>query len=358
MDFIEHLPPSLGFTSILVIVDRLSKQGLFIPTYDTITSAQLAELFVIHVFSKHGIPGHATSDRGSEFVSHFFRSLGTALDMRLHFTSGYHPEGDGQTERVNQTLEQYLRVFCNFQQDNWASLLPLAELPYNNAPNETTGVSPFFANKGYHPNLAVHPERDMASARAREFAVDLGELHEALKSNIQQAQERYQKGADNRRLPAPEYNIGDKAYVKAQFFRTTRPAKKLSEKYLGPYEILAQHGSASFTLRLPESMRMVHPVYHVSMLEPSIPSAIPNRTNDPPPPVEIDGEVEFEIAEILDTKLDRRRRCKLIYLVRWAGYEGTDEETSWMTADELSHAQELVHDFHQAYPDKPGPHNS
>ena len=358
MDFIEHLPPSLGFTSILVIVDRLSKQGLFIPTYNTITSAQLAELFVIHVFSKHGIPGHATSDRGSEFVSHFFRSLGTALDMRLHFTSGYHPEGDGQTERVNQTLEQYLRVFCNFQQDNWASLLPLAEFAYNNAPNETTGVSPFFANKGYHPNLAVHPERDMASARAREFAVDLGELHEALKSNIQQAQERYQKGADNRRLPAPEYNIGDKAYVKAQFFRTTRPAKKLSEKYLGPYEILAQHGSASFTLRLPESMRMVHPVYHVSMLEPSIPSAIPNRTNDPPPPVEIDGEVEFEIAEILDTKLDRRRRCKLIYLVRWAGYEGTDEETSWMTADELSHAQELVHDFHQAYPNKPGPHNS
>jgi len=358
MDFIEHLPPSLGFTSILVIVDRLSKQGLFIPTYDTITSAQLAELFVIHVFSKHGIPGHATSDRGSEFVSHFFRSLGTALDMRLHFTSGYHPEGDGQTERVNQTLEQYLRVFCNFQQDNWASLLPLAEFAYNNAPNETTGVSPFFANKGYHPNLAVHPERDMASARAREFAVDLGELHEALKSNIQQAQEHYQKAADNRRLPAPEYNIGDKAYVKAQFFRTTRPAKKLSEKYLGPYEILAQHGSASFTLRLPESMRMVHPVYHVSMLEPSIPSAIPNRTNDPPPPVEIDGEVEFEIAEILDTKLDRRRRCKLIYLVRWAGYEGTDEETSWMTADELSHAQELVHNFHQAYPDKPGPHNS
>jgi hypothetical protein len=356
MDFIEHLPPSLGFTAILVIVDRLSKQGIFIPTFDTITSAQLAELFVLHVFSKHGVPGHCTSDRGSEFVSHFFRSLGTALDMKLHFTSGYHPQGDGQTERVNQTLEQYLRTFCNFQQDNWSSLLPLAEFAYNNAPSETTGVSPFFANKGYHPNLTVHPERDMASARAREFAVDLGELHDDLKTNMQQAQERYQKAAGNRRLSPPtELKVGSKAFVKAAFFKTTRPSKKLSEKNLGPYDIIAQPSPDSFTLRLPDSMRMVHPVYHVSMLEPHSPSSIPNRTVDPPPPVEIEGEVEYEIAEILDTKLDRRRKCKLLYLVRWTGYEGTDEETSWITADELSHAQELVSDFHKAYPNKPGP---
>ena len=108
MDFIEKLPPSSGYTSILVIVDRLSKQSLFIPTYDTITSQQLAQLFVLHVFSKHGVPSHVTSDRGSEFVSHFFRSLRTALDMKLHFTSRYHPEGDGQTEQTNQTLVQYL----------------------------------------------------------------------------------------------------------------------------------------------------------------------------------------------------------------------------------------------------------
>jgi hypothetical protein len=275
--------------------------------------------------------------------------------MKLHFTSGYHPQGDGQTERVNQTLEQYLRVFCSYQQDNWASLLPLAEFSYNNAPNETTGVSPFFANKGYHPNITVYPERDMASARAREYAVDLGELHEVLKTNIKSAQERYQKSGDKRRLPAPEFKIGQHAYVKAEFFHTTRPSKKLAEKNLGPYEIIAQPGPSSFTLRLPESMRMVHPVYHVSMLEPHTPSNIPNRTAEPPPPVEIEGEIEYEIAEILDTKLDRRRRCQLLYLVRWTGYEGTDEETSWLPADELAHAPELVADFHKAYPDKPGP---
>jgi IS30 family transposase len=108
MDFIEQLPGSSGYTAILVVVCRLTKQSIFIPTYDTITSADLAKLFILHVFSKHGVPSHVTSDRGSEFVSHFFWSLGKALDMTLHFTSGYHPEGDGQTERVNQTLEQYL----------------------------------------------------------------------------------------------------------------------------------------------------------------------------------------------------------------------------------------------------------
>jgi len=107
-----------SYTLILVIVDHLSKQSLFILTHDTITSPQLAQLFVLHVFSKHCVPSHITSDHGMEFVSHFFWSLGTALDMKLHFTFGYHPEGDGQTEWTNQTLEQYLQVYCNYQQDN------------------------------------------------------------------------------------------------------------------------------------------------------------------------------------------------------------------------------------------------
>jgi hypothetical protein len=173
MDFIEQLPDSEGFTTILVVVDRFTKQALFIPTHDTITSAQLAELFIIHVFSKHGIPSHVTSNRGSEFVSRFFRSLGKALNMKFQFTSGYHPEGDRQTERVNQTLEQYLRIYCNFQQDNWHTLLPVAEFCYDNTLSSTTGVSPFFANKGYNPAFTVHSEYELASLKAQELVTDL-----------------------------------------------------------------------------------------------------------------------------------------------------------------------------------------
>ena len=115
IDFIEKLPSSSGFDIILVIVDRLLKQVIFIPTHDTITSAELACLFVIHVFSKHGVLSHVTSDHSSKFVFYFFHSLGTTLDMRLHFTSEYHPEANGQAEQTNQTLEQYLCVYCNYQ---------------------------------------------------------------------------------------------------------------------------------------------------------------------------------------------------------------------------------------------------
>jgi len=118
MDFIEKLPSSSSFDTILVIVDHLLKQAIFIPTHDTITLAELACLFVVYVFSKHKVPFHIMSDCGSEFVSHFFYSLGTVLDIRLHFTSGYYPEANSQVEWTNQMLEQYLCVYCNYQQDN------------------------------------------------------------------------------------------------------------------------------------------------------------------------------------------------------------------------------------------------
>ena len=151
-------------------------------------------------------------------MSNFFQSLGTALDMRLHFTSDYHSKDDGQTERMNQTLKQYLHVYCNYQQDNWSGLLPLAEFAYNNAPSATTSVSPFFANKGYHLNITVYPKRNIASFRACNFAVDLNELQSTLKAEISAAQQHYQKSADARRSPAPDFKVGDKVFVKAQFF--------------------------------------------------------------------------------------------------------------------------------------------
>ncbi|KIN99141.1 hypothetical protein M404DRAFT_30604 [Pisolithus tinctorius Marx 270] len=337
MDFIEQLPASTSFTAILVVVDRLSKQAIFIPTHDTITAPELAKLFLLHVFSKHGVPAHVTSDQGSEFISHFFQSLGKALDMHLHFTSGYHPEGDGQTERTNQTLEQYLRVYCNYQQDNWADLLPLAKFAYNNAPSATTGVSPFFANKGYHPNISVYPSRDLTSTRACDYAVDLDSLHQYLREEMTLAQQCYQGPADAKRMPALDF-------------------KKLSERNLGLYLVIAQASTHSFTLRLPDSMCAVHPVFHVSQLEPAIPNTILNWTQPPPPPVEVDGELEFEVAEILDSKVDWHRWCWLQYLVQWTGYEGTDEETTWVLATELDNASELVQEFHSRYPSKPSPY--
>ena len=235
-------------------------------------------------------------------------------------------------------------------------LLPLAEFTYNNTPSATTGVSPFFANKGYHPNISVYPERDMTSARACDYAVDLKLLHQYLQGEMANAQLRYQGPADAKHILALDFKVGDQVYVKAKYFWSTRPSKKLSEKNLGPYNIIAQVGSLSFTLHLPDSMHAVHPIFHVFQLEPAIPNTILDRIQPPPPPVEVDGEPEFKISEILDSKVDRQHRsCKLLYLVHWSSYKGTDEETSWLLATELGNAMELLEDYHVWYPDKRGP---
>src|SRR5258705_8948046 len=195
--------------------------------------------------------------------------------MRLHFTSGYHPEGDRQTEHANQVLEQYLRGYMNYQQDNWVTLLLMAEFAYNNAMNATTGVSPFFANKGYHPELTSDLQAKTSSAEAQAFVADLECIQAELKENITQAQERYQKNVDKHRVEAPELNIGNQAYVKAKFFRTRQPSKKLLEKNLGPYNMIGKPGTHSVTLHLLHQFCSVHPVFHVSQLEPTQPNPFP-----------------------------------------------------------------------------------
>jgi len=134
---------------------------------------------------------------------------------------------------TNQTLEQYLCVYYNYQQDNWSELLPLAEFAYNNAPSATTGVSPFFANKGYHPNLIVYPERDIAFFHAHDFVVDLDELQSILKEEIVKAQKQYQPSADSHRQQPLDFQIGQSVFIRSQYFRTSHPSKKLSKKYLG-----------------------------------------------------------------------------------------------------------------------------
>ena len=156
--------------------------------------------------------------------------------------------------------------------------------------------------------------------------------------------------------PALDFKIRDKVYLNAKFLHTTHPSWKLSNKNVGPYEIITKPSSHSFTLRLPDSMHAVHPVFHVLQLEPASSSSIPGWVPTPPPPVLIEGKPEFEISEILNSKVDRCCcLCKLLYLVCWSGYKGTDEETSWILASELGNTSKLVEEFHWAYPHKPRP---
>jgi len=229
------------------------------------------------------------------------------------------------------------------------------EFAYNNAPSATTGVSSFFADKGYYPNLSMYPERDIASSRARNFVLNLDKLQDTLKEEIAKAQRQYQPSADSRRRQPPDFQVGQSVFIRSQYFRTTRPSKKLSKKYLGPYEIIAQPSLQSFTLHLLDTMRAAYPVFHVSMLEPATPNTFQQCSKPLPALVIIDGEPEYEISKIVDSKIDRQRVCKLLYKVIWLGYEDTDNDSEWLPATELEHAKELLNDFHLKYLSKLGP---
>jgi len=274
--------------------------------------------------------------------------------MNLHFTSGYNPQADSQSERANQTLEQYLRHYCSYQQDNWSELLPLAEFVYNNTPNASTGISPFFVNKGYHPALDIHLEHDVVSLRAQEFATNLQELHLYLAESLKLTQEHYQAASDPHWTPLP-FNPGDEVFILSKFICTTHPSHTLSERYLGPFKILDRISRNSIRVSLPNDLHRIHPVFHISQLEPHIPNQFEDRAPPPLEPIEVDSDVEYELRKISDSKYDYRywKSCELFYLVCWTGYEGTDQEYSWLSALDLTHADEATDDFHQCYPNNP-----
>jgi len=173
--------------------------------------------------------------------------------------------------------------------------------------------------------------------------VDLDKLQNTLKEKIAKAQRQYQPSADSRRRQPPEFQVRESVFVRSQYFRTTRPSKKLSEKYLGPYKIIAQLSPQSFTLRLLDTMRAIYPMFHISMLKPATPNTFQQCFEPPPAPVIIDGEPEYEISKIVDSKIDRRRACKLLYKVIWLGYEDTDNDSEWLPAAELEHTCHKLH---------------
>ena len=168
-------------------------------------------------------------------------------------------------------------------------------------------------------------------------------------------QQCYQKSADIWHFPTPDFKVGDKVFVKVKFFWATHSLKKLSEKYLGPYEIISQPSTLLFTLRLLESMHSVHPVFHISMLEPTISNTFSERIQPALTPVIIDREPKYEISQIVDSKIDCQQTCKLLYKVIWLRYEDTRNKSEWISTSKLSHAADLVSDLHITYPAKPGP---
>jgi hypothetical protein len=211
MDFITGLPEVDGCNALWVIVDRLTKMAHFIACKETMGPKDLADEFLLHVLRAHGLPNSIISDRGSLFTSHFWKQIMTALGTSRNLSTTFNPAMDGQTERTNTTLEQYLRAYCNYQQDNWKYLLPVAEFCYNNTKAEMIGATPFFANFGYHPRFQPDlAETNNTTPDVSRYVSALINLHEELRSDIKYAQMGHAEQANKGRQPDPILKAGDK----------------------------------------------------------------------------------------------------------------------------------------------------
>lgn len=346
-DFVVKLPKSRGMDSIMVTGDRETKMLHLTATVETADNEETERIYLRDIWRLHGTPKMIISDRGPQFASKLLRGIHKAVGTQPALSTAYHPQTDGQTERWNQEVEQFLRAFCNHHQDNWVDLLPFAEFALNERVSSATGFSPFYLTYGYNPEFTVHanPMSNVPALKDRIKA--LQEAREDARAKLKMEAERMKRYYDRHVREAPQFKPGDKVWLDARNLRVNRPSQKLSHKRLGPFPVEERVGDLNYRLKLPRTVP-VHPVFHVSLLTPHKESEIPGRTPPEPLPVIVEGEEEYEVAEILDS---RRHRGKLQYLVRWEGYD--ESHNSWEPVENVEHASDLVNAFHRRRPNAP-----
>ena len=337
MDFVTGLPESRDwngaiYDSIFVVVDRLSKMVHYVPCSKTVSAEDLAEIFMREVVRLHGIPTSIVSDRGSVFTSKFWATLCYALKVTRNLSTAFHPQTDGQTERQNSTMEQYLRAYVNFEQNDWVSLLPMAEFAYKNSMNASTGLSPFEVITGYSPRMTFEEPSDprAKSVSAKAHARHLNALMQVCKEALLVAQQHQKTFADKHSKPI-QYAVGDYVWLRSQNIRTKRN-RKLEWKAFGPFEILNKYGDQVYKLDLPKRWR-IHDVFHVSLLEPAKKgervSTHPAEHEAEDIDIEEDGE-EYIVEGILDSRIFDTDKAPdqpqgndygLFYRVKWEDYD-------------------------------------
>jgi len=344
MDFITDLPVSEGFDNIWVIKDRLGKRAHFIATQSTMTTQDLVFLFIENVFRLHGLPSHITSDRDKLFVASLWKGLTKMLNINLRMSTKAHPQTDGASEVLNQWIEQYLRIYCDYEQSNWKKLLPLVEFSYNDSWNSSLKTTPFVADLGYHPRSWVEGVQvtDAENTEVKGIQESVEERIELIRKIMAEAQEKYSKQANRKRIVGPNYQVGDMVMLNRKNIRTERAKLKFDSKYLGPFEIVKKVNDVAFKLKLPEKWK-IHPVFHISLLEPVDGNPFPIQVRLPPEPEIIEDEVEFEVERIVGYRLFRNKTPQ--YLVKWKGY--ANERNTWEPEENLSRARELLDEFNE-----------
>jgi hypothetical protein len=331
MDFIVGLPRTVkGHDSIWVIVDRLTKSAHFLPVGNRFTAMQYAKLYFDRVVTLHGVPLTIVSDRGSVFVSRFWEQLQKCLGTRLLRSSAYHPQTDGQTERINQVLEDMLRACVISFPEKWDECLRFAEFSYNNSYQESIRMAPFEALYG---KKCRTPLNWVEVGDRGHYGPDLikkaRDQVRVIQGHLKSAQSRQKNYADKRRRPL-QFEVGDYVYLKVSPMRGVHRfgvRGKLAPRYVGPYKILEKRGSVAYRIQLPDILSAVHDVFHVSQLKRCL--RVPEEI------VEIEGlplqpdlsYIEHPI-KVLDEK-ERITRNKVVkfYKVQWKNH--SEDEATW-----------------------------
>ncbi|GMI64735.1 hypothetical protein HRI_000142800 [Hibiscus trionum] len=340
MDFIEGLPNSMKKDVILVVVDRLTKYAHFLALSHPYTARDIAQVFLENIFKLHGMPHTIVCDRDKTFMSQFWRELFLRSGTVITPSTAYHPETDGQTERVNQCVETYLRCMTGEKPKEWSDWLHLAEWWYNSSYHSAIGTSPFQALYGQEPSIHI----PYLAGESLVATVDRGLQHreaaiKMLKFHLKRAQGRMKQQADKKRVGC-EFQLGDRVFLKLQPYRQQsvqhRVSQKLSPKWFGPFKVVRRVGAVAYELELPVGSK-IHPIFHVSQLKKHIGS---DEFSAQLPLIGPDGGISKEPVRIIDRRIGKRGgRAVTEVLVEWSN--AFPEDATW----------EVLYQLQQQFPD-------
>jgi hypothetical protein len=336
MDLITQLLKSNDYDAILTIVDHgCTRAALFLPCKMTITGAEIARLYFDNVYRWFGLPKRIISDRDPRFTSSFATELVKAIQAQRNLSTAYHPQTDGLTERKNQWIEQYLRLFAADTQDDWDQWLTIATAVHNSWPNATTSVAPSQALLGYLPNLTgiqIETPNETISQRQEQAEKWRTKAKEALNQSANQK-------------PAEQYTVRDRVWLENKNLMLTHGTRKLHPRRHGPFEITKQISPVAYKLKLPMAWT-IHDVFHASLLRPYKETEQKGVNYTRPPPDLVQGETEYEVEAVINHRHKKGNRA-LQYLLKWKGYP--DADNTWEPADQV-HAPLLINQYHKKHP--------
>ncbi|PKA49390.1 hypothetical protein AXF42_Ash016579 [Apostasia shenzhenica] len=343
LDFVEGLPKSNGKTTILVVVDRLSKYAHFIALAHPYTASTVAQAYLDNIYKVHGMPQTLISDRDAIFLSKFWQELLKLLKVESKMSTAYHQQTDGQTEVVNRYLETYLRCMTGERPKEWAKWLSLSEWWYNTNFHSSTKCTPYDVLYDQKPPLHVPYIAGSASIEAvHKTLQDREDFLKQLKHHLHQARNKMKVQADKHHREK-ELTVGDSVYVKLQPYRQNslgrRSSHKLSPRYFGPFEVIARIGKVAYKLKLLEYAK-IHPIFHISLLK----RRVGSRPMAQILPAEITtlGQIRAQPVTILKRRaVLRKRRLIQQGLIQWS--QTNTEDASWEDLDLIRQQYPLFH---------------